>query len=85
MEQRELFKAGIHVRVQNMKEIFQEIFKALYAGRDEKKVYLKDVVIYLRAADKNIDDNIQVGVKKTGAEKCQAQIRVHSLLCELFF
>ena len=44
------------------KKNFKDIFKSIYTKREEKRVYLKDVVIYLRAAYENIDDNMQVNL-----------------------
>ena len=38
---------------------FQEIFKKIYENHDGQ-VYLKDVVLYLRAANEDVDSNIKV-------------------------
>ena len=40
---------------------FQEIFKKIYENHNEE-VYLKDVVVFLRKAYENIDDNHDVKI-----------------------
>ena len=60
MENMQIYKVGGGYREGTYRFMFQDIFKSIYAKREENTVYLKDVVIYLRAANENVDDNMQV-------------------------
>ena len=49
------------IQERNDQIMFQEIFKKIYENHNEE-VYLKDVVVFLRKAYENIDDNHDVKI-----------------------